>query len=420
MLQYAGKLQLMKVYLVGGAIRDQLLNLPVKEKDWVVVGATPNDLLQKKYKRVGRDFPVFLHPETKEEYALARIERKSGVGYYGFDCDSSSTVTLEQDLARRDLTINAMAMDEHGTIIDPYNGMQDLGNKILRHVSPAFVEDPVRVLRVARFAARFYHLGFRMANETRCLMYSMVKQGELDHLVPERVWQEWQRSLLEANPEQFILTLRSCDALKIIVPEINNLFGVPNPAQYHHEIDSGVHTLLVLQAASALSNDPIVRFAALVHDLGKVLSPMSSWPKHYGHEDNGVPIIEALCLRLRIPNEYKVLASLVARQHLNIHRIAELKPQTILKVLENSDAFRRPQLFNNLLIACQADAEGCGKQIQYTHSNSWNYILAECSKVDSKLLIEQGYEGKEIKDALHQRRIACIKLILNSWKNNEK
>ncbi len=235
----------MKVYLVGGAVRDQLLGLDTKERDWVVVGATPEMLLQQNYRQVGRDFPVFLHPVSKEEYALARTERKSAPGYYGFVCDFSSQVTLEEDLARRDLTINAMARDEQGTLIDPYHGQKDLKNKILRHVSPAFSEDPVRVLRVARFAARFHHLGFRLANETRALMYAMVKQGELAHLVPERVWKEWQKSLEEVNPEQFILTLRSCGALKIILPELDALFGIPNPYHYHHEIDSGIHSLLV-------------------------------------------------------------------------------------------------------------------------------------------------------------------------------
>ncbi|MCL9685791.1 multifunctional CCA addition/repair protein [Legionella maioricensis] len=410
----------MKVYLVGGAVRDKLLGIPVQERDWVVVGATPQQLLNKKFRQVGRDFPVFLHPETKEEYALARTERKSAPGYYGFDCDFSSTVTLEEDLGRRDLTINAMAMDEQGNLIDPYQGQHDLNNKILRHVSPAFIEDPVRVLRVARFAARFHYLGFKLANETRSLMYSMVKRGELMHLVPERVWQEWQRSLCEKNPEQFILSLRSCDALQVIIPELNALFGVPNPYQYHPEIDSGVHTLMVLEAAASLSQDPIVRFAALVHDLGKAFTPMNSWPKHHGHEEKGVSIIESLCSRLRIPNDYRTLAIAVSRFHLNIHRLLELRATTIVRLLEQCDAFRRPQLFYNLLLACQADAEGRGKAIDYQQARLWSYVLTECTKVNPQILITQGYEGNAIKEALHQRRVACVELILNSWKLNEK
>jgi len=410
----------MKVYLVGGAVRDQLLNLPVKERDWVVVGANPEQLLKKKFKQVGRDFPVFLHPETNEEYALARTEKKSAPGYYGFTCNFNETVTLEEDLARRDLTINAMAMDEKGQLIDPYKGQQDLKNKLLRHVSPAFVEDPVRVLRVARFAARFHYLGFKLANETRSLMYSMVKRGELTHLVAERVWQEWQRSLEEKNPEQFIITLRSCDALRVIFPELNSLFGVPNPYHYHHEVDSGVHSLMVLQVAAAKSPDPILRFAALVHDLGKALSPMQTWPSHYGHEERGVAVIESLCSRLRISNDYRTLATLVARFHLNIHRLFELRANTIVKILEQADAFRRPHLFHTLLTVCQADAEGCGRSVNYRQSSLWSYVLAQCAKINAKILIEQGYEGKAIKEALHQHRVACVELILNSWNTNEK
>jgi tRNA nucleotidyltransferase (CCA-adding enzyme) len=410
----------MKVYLVGGAVRDQLLNLPIKERDWVVVGASPEQLVQKNFRQVGRDFPVFLHPQTNEEYALARTERKSAPGYYGFACDFSTSVTLEEDLARRDLTINAMAQDEQGQLIDPYHGERDLKNKILRHVSPAFAEDPVRVLRVARFAARFHSLGFKLAEETRRLMYSMVQQGELSHLVAERVWQEWQRSLEEKNPEQFIITLRSCDALRVILPELHALFGVPNPYRYHHEVDSGVHTLMVLQGAVVLTQDPITRFAALVHDLGKAKSPMHNWPSHHGHEEGGIPIIEALCSRLRIPNEYRTLATTVSRFHLMIHRLFELRAETIVNILERSDAFRRPQLFYNMLIACQADAEGCGREIDYRQSKLWGYLLAECAKVNVQTIIAQGYTGEAIKQALHQHRVACVELILNSWKTNEK
>lgn len=410
----------MKVYLVGGAVRDQLLRLPVKERDWVVVGSTVDELLQKKFRQVGRDFPVFLHPETKEEYALARKERKSAPGYYGFSCDFNKNVTLEEDLARRDLTINAMAMDEQHQLIDPYNGQNDLENKVLRHISPSFVEDPVRVLRIARFAARFHYLGFKLADETRSLMYTMMKRGELAHLVAERVWQEWQKSLEERNPEQFIITLRSCDALSVILPEINALFGIPNPYRYHHEVDSGIHTLFVLQAAVALTNDPIIRFAALTHDLGKALSPMNNWPSHHGHEEKGVAVIQSLCSRLRIPNEYRNLAVMVSRFHLNIHRLFELQAGTIVKILEQSDAFRRPQLFYDMLVACQADAEGCGRIVNYRQNKLWRYLLEQCAKVTTKPIIAEGHEGEAIKKILHQRRVACVESILNSWKTNEK
>ncbi len=419
-IQYEGKSYLMKVYLVGGAVRDRLLGIPAQERDWVVVGATPEELLKRKYRQVGRDFPVFLHPETKEEYALARTERKSAPGYYGFICDFSESVTLEEDLARRDLTINAMAMDEQGNLIDPYQGQRDLEEKLLRHVSSAFAEDPVRVLRVARFASRFHHLGFRIANETRLLMYSMVKQGELAHLIPERVWQEWQKSLEEKNPEEFILSLRSCDALRVILPEINSLFGVPNPHQYHQEIDTGIHSLMTLRASSELSEEPLVRFAALVHDLGKASTPIQAWPKHYGHEEEGTKLIRALCARLRIPNDYRDLAVTVARAHLNIHRVCELRPNTIVKLLEQVDAFRRPQLFHKILIACQADAESCGKTVVYRQTQLWNEILSECVKVTPQTFIVQGYEGKAIKEAMHQSRVACVERIMTSWKSNEK
>ncbi len=410
----------MKVYLVGGAVRDQLLNLPVKERDWVVVGSCPEQLLQKKFRRVGRDFPVFLHPDTNEEYALARTERKSAPGYYGFSCDFSDTVTLEEDLARRDLTINAIAQDSNGKLIDPFHGQNDLINKVLRHVSPAFAEDPVRVLRVARFAARFHYLGFKLADETRSLMYSMVKSGELAHLVAERVWQEWQRSLEEKNPEQFILTLRACGALNVVLPELNRLFGIPNPVRHHHEIDSGVHSLMVLQSAVTFSDNPTIRFAALVHDLGKALSPMTNWPSHQGHEEHGVSVIESLCSRLRIPNEYRMLATLVSRVHLNIHRVSELRASTIVKVLEHTDAFRRPQQFYNILLVCQADAEGRGYKVDYPQNKLWHYLLSECVKVSAQEIIAQGYQGQKIKLELHARRVACVQLILNSWKPNEK
>lgn len=410
----------MKIFLVGGAVRDQLLGYPVKERDWVVVGATPEQLIEQGFQQVGRDFPVFLHPSTREEYALARTERKAAPGYYGFNCNFNKKVSLEEDLLRRDLTINAMAMDNENKLIDPYNGYADLQAKILRHVSPAFIEDPVRVLRVARFAARYHHLGFKLAEETRVLMYQMVIRGELAYLVAERVWQEWQRSLEEKNPEIFIKILRACGALKVILPELDRLFGVPNPRQYHPEIDSGVHSLMVLEAAVKLTPDPIVRFGALVHDLGKGMTPIQEWPKHHGHEELGVEQIDSLCKRLRIPADYRKFAIRVSRYHLKIHRILELRATTIVKVLEQTDAFRRPGLFEKLILACEADAQGCSREINYMQASKWLYILAECAKVSPKRLVEQGFQGKAIKEVLYQQRVACVGLILNFWMQHEK
>ena len=402
---------------MGGAVRDRLLGYPVKEQDWVVVGAIPQDLLKQGYQQVGRDFPVFLHPTTREEYALARTERKMAPGYYGFVCDFNSEVSLEADLARRDLTVNAMAMDAQGKLIDPYHGQDDLRNKILRHVSPAFAEDPVRVLRVARFAARYHHLGFTLADETRTLIYAMVKQGELAHLVAERVWQEFQRSLQEKNPEVFITTLRQCGALAVVLPEIEALFGVPNTHRYHPEIDSGIHTLMVLQAAVELSTDPLIRFAALVHDLGKACTPMNEWPSHHGHEERGVAVIECLCQRLRIPVEYRTFAVMVSRVHLNIHRLFELQPKTIVKILEQTDAFRRPQRFEQLLIVCQADALGVGRKVNYQQGVYWRILLEECNKITAQNLIQQGYQGEAIKLGLHQQRVDCVERLKTMWKN---
>jgi tRNA nucleotidyltransferase (CCA-adding enzyme) len=412
---------IMKIFLVGGAVRDQLLNYPVKERDWVVVGSTPQHMLEQGYKQVGRDFPVFLHPKTNEEYALARRERKNGRGYYGFICDSSAEVTLEEDLQRRDLTINALARDEAGHLIDPYQGLKDIQNKVLRHISPSFVEDPVRVLRVARFAARYHHLGFKLAPETRRLMYSMVKQGELAYLVVERVWQEVEKSLSEKNPELFFTTLRSCGALRIIFPEIDALFGVPNPSHYHLEIDSGVHTLMVLKEAAALSLDPKIRFAALVHDLGKALTPMRLWPKHHNHEESGIIPIQALCDRLRIPSVYRRLALLGCKFHLIIHRLEELKASTIVKALEAVDAFRRPQQLKDLLIICKADAGGCGRPLlNYQQDEKWQYLLNENAKITAAPFVAEQYQGFVIKEKLHEQRVLHTQTILNNWKLNEK
>ncbi|MFI4914811.1 MAG: multifunctional CCA addition/repair protein [Steroidobacterales bacterium] len=348
----------MQVYLVGGAVRDSLLGLPVTERDWVVVGATRDEQLRLNYREVGRDFPVFLHPSTHEEYALARLERKTAPGYRGFEFLFGPEVTLEQDLGRRDLTINAMARSADGTLIDPYGGRQDLDARILRHVSAAFIEDPVRVLRVARFAARFAAMGFRIAAETLELMRAIVARGELDALVAERVWQESEKALAMPQPGEFFRVLRECGALRVVYPEIDALFGVPQPAEWHPEIDTGVHALMVLQQATRLSDQTAVRFAALVHDLGKGSTPRAHWPRHHGHEERSVQLVESLAARLRLPADHRELAILAARYHGVVHRAFELRPQTVLEILEKCDAFRRPQRFAQLLLACEADSRG--------------------------------------------------------------
>ena len=348
----------MQVYLVGGAVRDGLLGRSVKERDWVVIGATREQMLRLGYREVGRDFPVFLHPQTHEEYALARLERKVAPGYRGFEVRFGPEVTLEEDLGRRDLTINAIAQAADGALVDPFGGRADLAARILRHVSESFVEDPVRVLRVARFSARFAPLGFRIAPETLALMRAMVEAHEIDALVPERVWQETEKALREPDPSAYFEVLRSCGALKAIFPEIDALFGVPQPADWHPEIDTGVHSLMVLTQAASLSPLATVRFAALVHDLGKGNTPPAEWPRHFGHEQRSVALIEELAARLRVPSEFRDLAVIVARFHGIVHRAEELRPATILEFFEQADAFRRPQRFAEALLACEADSRG--------------------------------------------------------------
>ncbi len=348
----------MKVYLVGGAVRDELLGLAVRERDWVVVGATPEQMTQQGYRQVGRDFPVFLHPRSNEEYALARTERKSGPGYRGFEVVFSPEVTLEDDLQRRDLTINAMARSDDGELIDPCGGQADLQKRQLRHVSPAFVEDPVRILRVARFAARFAPLGFGIAAETLVLMQQMVRSGEVDALVPERVWQEMERALAEPAPEAWLAAMRDSTALSRVLPELDALYGVPQPEQWHPEIDTGVHIGLVMAQAAKLSASARVRFAALMHDLGKGTTPRENWPSHHGHEQSGVKLVDQVARRLRIPTDFRDLACLAALWHGQVHRAAELRPATVLKLLEGCDALRRPDRFKELLLACEADSRG--------------------------------------------------------------
>jgi tRNA nucleotidyltransferase (CCA-adding enzyme) len=343
---------------VGGAVRDEQLGLPVKERDWCVVAATPDELTELGYKAVGSDFPVFLHPDTGEEYALARTERKTGAGYHGFTFHTSPDVTIEEDLARRDLTINAMAMDSDGKLIDPCNGLADIQSKILRHVSEAFAEDPVRILRAAKFAARFHKLGFRIADETMHLMNQMVVGGEADALVPERVWKETETALGGSDPQVFLEVLRECGALAVVFPEIDALFGIPQPEKWHPEIDCGIHSLMVIEQAAALSTEADVRFAALVHDLGKATTAKNILPKHTGHEKRSIKIVNSLSERLQVPAAFRDLGCLAAEFHAHTHRAFELRPSTVLKVLNRVDAFRRPERFEKFLLACEADWRG--------------------------------------------------------------
>ena len=404
------------VYLVGGAVRDQLLNLPVKDRDWVIVGATPQTLIDLGYQQVGKDFPVFLHPQSKEEYALARTERKSGQGYTGFICDFSAEITLEQDLIRRDLTINAIAQDLQGNLYDPYHGADDLRQRILRHVSPAFVEDPLRVLRVARFAARYHHLGFTIAPETLQLMQTLTLQGELQHLTAERVWTETEKALNEKNPEIYFETLRQVGALAVLFPELDALYGVPNPAKYHPEIDSFVHTMMVLQQATLLSEQvdchkSAVRFAAICHDLGKAKTPKSNWPHHHGHEKLGITPTRNLCKRLKVPSYYQQLAELTCEYHTHIHKIFELRPETVVKLFNTFDVWRKPLRFMEFLLVCFADTRG-RKGFEHSQYPQQEFALAlyqAALKVDIQSIIAAGFEHKAIRDQLNRGRIFAVK-----------
>jgi tRNA nucleotidyltransferase (CCA-adding enzyme) len=422
----------MKIYLVGGAVRDKLLGLPVKDRDYVVVGATPEQMTAQGFKPVGADFPVFLHPVTKEEYALARTERKSGRGYKGFTVYAAPDVTLEDDLKRRDLTINAMAEDETGKLVDPFHGATDLKAGILRHVSPAFGEDPVRILRVARFAARFADhdfadgiearaarqggrgCGFQVADETLALMRGMVENGEVDHLVAERVWQELEGALGAKLPSRFFEVLRECGALKRLFPEIEALHGVPQPEKHHPEVDTGVHTMMVLDAAAKLTSDTRVRFAALMHDLGKGTTPKSEWPRHIGHEQRGVALIRGLAQRFRVPNDYRDLAVLAARHHGVGHRAEELRPETFLKTFEALDVFRRPERFEQFVLACEADFRGRTGHAErdYPQANIWRQAFKAARSVDTSVLAGSG-SGPEIAERLRQLRIAAIRQVIS-------
>lgn len=408
----------MEIYLVGGAVRDKLLKIPVKDRDYVVVGATPEQMEAVGFQPVGADFPVFLHPETKEEYALARTERKSGHGYKGFTVYSAPDVSLEDDLRRRDLTINAMAETADGQIIDPFNGQKDLNDGFLRHVSPAFSEDPVRLLRVARFAARFSEWGFRVAHSTHKLMKQMVENGEVDHLVAERVWAELRDALSEKKPSEFFRVLRACGALEKLFPEIDRLYGVPQPEKHHPEVDTGEHAMLVLDQAARLTEDNRIRFAALAHDLGKGETAEDEWPQHIGHEEKGVVLIGKLCERLRVPREYRDLAILVSRYHTHCHRAVELKASTLLDVLEGCDAFRRPERLEQFLLACQADARGRTghENDDYPQADRFRRAFEAANKVDAGAvaarLTDINADGEKIRQDVRKNRIEAIKTTL--------
>ncbi len=401
----------LETYLVGGAVRDRLLGRPVKERDFVVVGATASDLLRRGFQQVGKDFPVFLHPQTKEEYALARTERKTAPGYHGFSVHADPGVTLEQDLLRRDLTINALAEDSTGALIDPYGGAADLRSRVLRHVSPAFAEDPLRLLRVARFAARYADLGFSVAGETTALMRDMVDAGEVDALVPERVWQELAKALAEPVPSRFFEVLRDCGALARLMPEVDRLWGVPQPVRWHPEVDTGVHAMLVLDMAARLSPDTEVRFAALCHDLGKGTTPADILPSHKGHEERSVALLEQVCDRFKAPNRQRELARITARYHGLVHKLDELRSATILDLLEGADAFRRPDRFEQMLVACEADYRGRTGYADrpYPQGEHLRRVFAAVSALDVGAIAAAAREPRLIPQRIREARIAAIR-----------
>lgn len=408
--QYTNPEEKISSFLVGGAVRDKLLNREVFDRDFVVIGSSVEEMLSLGFNQVGKDFPVFLHPHTKEEYALARTEKKVSEGYTGFTCNASSSVTIEEDLLRRDLTVNAMALSPHGDIIDPYNGQKDLKNKILRHVSDAFIEDPLRVLRVARFAARYKNYGFTVAPETISLMKNISLSGELEALSAERVFTELDKSLQCEHPSVFFEVLKECGALKVLLPEIDILWGVPNPAQWHPEICSGIHTMMVLQQAVLLSSKNEVRFAALCHDLGKGITPESQWPKHHGHEKSGLPLVKSVCKRLKAPTAYQNLALKVCEYHLHSHKAFELKPSTILKVFNALDVWRKPEEFNDFIIACTADMRGRTgfEDKEYPQADYLQLLAKEARGVSAKKFVEAGLQGIQIKKAIEKERLSII------------
>lgn len=419
-------LSTLDIFLVGGAVRDKLLNRTVKDNDYLVVGATVEQMLQLGFIQVGKDFPVFLHPNTKQEYALARTERKQGQGYIGFDCYAAPDVTIEQDLLRRDLTINAMAIDDNGSIIDPYQGQKDIQARVLRHVSNAFIEDPLRVLRVARFAARFHNDGFTIAPETLALMTKISDSGELSTLSAERVWQEMQRALSEGiandqHPEVFFQVLHQCNGLKALWPDLDILWGVPNPPQWHPEICSGVHTMMVLQQAVLLTtnhkNKTAIRFAALCHDLGKGLTINELWPSHQGHEKSGLPLVEKIAKQLKVPTYCKQLALKVCEHHLHCHRAFQLKASTLLRIFNQLDVWRKPQEFDDFLIACKSDFLGrLGFENKpYPQEQYLKDAAKAAMKVNAKAFVEQGLKGIAIKEAIEKARLVAIKEIKEQY-----
>lgn len=401
----------MQIYKVGGAVRDRLLGQPTSDIDWVVVGASAEDMLEKGYRPVGADFPVFLHPKSGEEYALARTERKSGRGYGGFTFYASPDVTLEEDLIRRDLTINAMAEDDQGQVIDPYGGKCDLQARLLRHVSPAFVEDPLRVLRVARFAARFAPLGFRVADETLELMRKLSDSGELEALTPERTWKEISRALMESRPDVFIQVLRDCAALSVLIPEVEALFGVPQPAEHHPEIDTGEHLLAVLRQCAEHKQPLTVRWACLLHDLGKARTRREDWPKHIAHEHLGLPLIDAVNARFKVPRDCQELARLVGEYHTHAHRALELRPNTLLELLQAFDVYRRPQRFEEFIAASEMDARGRhGLELRaYPQADYLRGAAQAAREVAVQPLLEKGFKGAELGEALKRERLNVLK-----------
>ncbi len=400
----------MKLYRVGGCVRDRLLGLAVKDVDWVVTGATEAQMLELGYKPIGKDFPVFLHPETRQEYALARSERKTGPGYKGFAVSADPGTTIEQDLLRRDLTINAIAEDEQGNLVDPYGGREDIENRRLRHVSAAFVEDPVRVLRVARFAARFHHLGFSIADETRDLIRQIGDSGELETLVAERVWSELVRALDEPDPQIFFLSLRDCGVLSKLFPEIDALFGVPQTADYHPEIDSGEHLMLALAKSAELGLDNATRFAVLMHDLGKAETPAELLPRHPGHEQRGKALVKAFCQRWRAPKAYTELALITTEFHSLVHRAFEATPKTLLKLLTRADALRKPERFQQMLDACLADARGRGnfENSGYPQAPFLARLAERVRALDVSHLQQQGFSGEQLAVEIRKARLALI------------
>lgn len=400
----------MQIYRVGGAVRDKLLNYPCHENDWVVVGSSPEEMVALGYRPVGQDFPVFIDPRSGEEYALARTERKSGVGYGGFTFYTSPDISLEHDLIRRDLTINAMAESDDGSITDPFGGQQDLENKVLRHVSDAFTEDPLRVLRVARFAARYAHLGFTIAPETRQLMSAIVNRGEMTALVAERVWKETQRALCERSPDVFIETLRSCGALAVLLPEVEALFGIEQRADYHPEIDTGIHTLMALQQSALLSDKATIRFTVLVHDLGKAITPKDILPRHTGHEARGLPLVKQVCDRLKVPNQHRQLAMVVTEYHLMCHKSLEFKSENLLKLLTVIGAIKSAEKLDDFLLCCMADAKG-RKGLEHRDYAPNTYLRAAREaviKVDVSDLVANGLKGADIGIHLKQRQIDAL------------